>query len=129
MRSTSPPRLRSPSCRPSRLQLGFPLLVLPLLTACPEQQAPSPTTTASISATASAPASPAALPAPCDAYVAKMRTCIEKLPEAEREPRKKVLEESIATFREQARRPETRANVETTCTHASAAIDADPLCK
>lgn len=67
--------------------------------------------------------------ATCDAYVAKMRACIDKLPEADRDARKKALDGSLATFRDQAKQPDTRANLDITCAAASAALDADPLCK
>ncbi|MBL9024609.1 MAG: hypothetical protein JNL21_20605 [Myxococcales bacterium] len=67
--------------------------------------------------------------ATCDAYIAKMRACIDKLPEADRDARKKALDGSLATFRDQAKQPDTRANLEITCAAASAALDADPLCK
>lgn len=65
----------------------------------------------------------------CDAYLAKMRACIDKLPEADRAPKKDVLEKTLAAWREQAQRPEMQQNLETTCRAAAAALDTDPLCK
>lgn len=87
--------------------------------------------------TAAPPSSSAAIALPpdgvgkpaCDGYIAKMRACIDKLPEADRAAKTAVLDKTLAAWREQAERPEMQQNLETTCKAAAAALDTDPLCK
>ncbi len=111
--------------------LACPLVVL----GCPEDPVAGPGSATTVTSTVVPTASTASLPADavgkptCDGYLTKMRACIDKLPEAEREGKKKVLDATLAAWREQAVRPEMQANLETSCKAASAALDADPLCK
>jgi hypothetical protein len=117
-----------------RIHAFFSACALTVLAGCPTDEgaagAPQVGTSAP-AATESATTIPDGMVgvATCDAYVTKMRACIDKLPEADREARRKSLDGSLAAFREQARRPETKANLETTCKAAMDALASEPLCK
>ncbi len=67
--------------------------------------------------------------ASCDGYVTKMRACIEKMPLPDRAEKQRVLEATLAAWREQAQKPEMAQQLETSCKAAATALDADPLCK
>lgn len=120
----------------ARAPLAFALsAIASLLGGCSDDGAK--TTPATGSGTATPPSSSGVIALPpdgvgkpaCDGYIAKMRACIDKLPEADRAAKKAVLDKTLTAWREQAERPEMQQNLETTCKAAAAALDTDPLCK
>ncbi len=133
IRARSHPMSTTSRC-PSWLLL-FSALAASGALACPEGGTPpGGEGSAAASSSAAPPSSGGAPPgvvgeADCDAYVTNMRACIAKLPEADRAPKEKVLEASLATWRDQAARPETRANLKTTCKAALDALASNPLCR
>jgi hypothetical protein len=110
-------------------------LAVTLLGGCSDEGTTKAPASGTVAATP--PSSSGTLPLPpdgvgkpaCDGYIAKMRACIDKLPEADRAAKRAVLDKTLATWREQAQRPEMQQNLETTCKAAASALDTDPLCK
>lgn len=101
-----------------------------LLGACSSETVTSGTgSSVSASASSSASAAPTALAIPaCTSYLAKMKACIEKAPEAEKAPRSKSLADIETTWNEQNKTPDGRARLQTACTAALAELEKSGAC-
>lgn len=101
------------------------------LAACdttPTGPGPAPSDGARTNPSGSGGPSPAAAPGveACERYVASMQACIAKLPEAERGPRSEALEATKRAWSDTTGGAEARAQLETTCRAALAALEAAP---
>lgn len=107
------------------------LTVVFLLGACSSEQSSTGTSTSatitSSGASSSAATTALAIPA-CTSYLAKMKACIDKAPEAERAPRSKSVADIEATWNEQNKTADGRARLQTACAAALAELEKSGAC-
>jgi hypothetical protein len=83
----------------------------------------------SAAGSSSAGAAPTVLAIPaCTSYLAKMKACIDKAPEAERAPRSKSVADIEATWNEQNKTADGRARLQTACAAALAELEKSGAC-
>lgn len=91
---------------------------------------PSPTPSGGAGAAPTISSGPTSQAAPgveaCERYVESMQACIAKLPEAERGPRSEALAATKRAWSETTGGAEARAQLETTCRAALAALERTP---